>query len=364
MNSFKFKSFIIWGLVLLFIEIVLIFSYFNFSDKEIEVRDQLAQFFTTKTSEQNNFPVLKQNISELALSAESFISVFVANSGPASAKASADKSEKILVKKNEAGQLPIASITKLMTAVIALDKYKLDDVVMITENSLKVDSLSGIYKVGNQFFFYNALRAMLIASHNEIANTFACPELCRGAEKIGAASFIDSMNKKALELGLLNTKFANETGLDPVRSPMPLASADTNGRLTSNGVDPEIDLNYINHSTVYDIYKLAKYIEENNSDIFYITAQKEFDLFDIDKKFVGTIKNTNRLLIDQDIPFRIVGGKTGETDLAKQNLVVVAEAPCGGNIFNVILGSQNRFEDMKKILQYINDSYDWSCPNS
>ena len=124
---------------------------------------------------------------------------------------------------------------------------------------------------------------MLIASHNEIANTFACPELCRGAEKIGAASFIDSMNKKALELGLLNTKFANETGLDPVRNPMPLASADTNGRLTSNGVDPEIDLNYINHSTVYDIYKLAKYIEENNSDIFYITAQKEFDLFDIDK---------------------------------------------------------------------------------
>ena len=330
MNSFRYKSLLTWGLILLSIEIVLIFSYFNFSDKKIEVRDQLAQIFTTKASEQNNFPVLKQNINELALSAESFISVYVANDGL----------EKKLVEKNKDKQLPIASISKLMTALIALEKYKLDDVVTITENSLKVDSLSGIYKAGDRFFFYNALRAMLIASHNEIANTFACPEPCRGAEKIGITLFVDSMNKKASELGLLNTEFVNATGLDPA-----------------------VNSEQINYSTVYDIYKLARYITEDRPDIFYITTQKEFDLFDIDKKFVGMIKNTNRLLIDQDIPFRIVGGKTGETDLAKQNLIIVAEAPCGGNTFSVVLGSQNRFEDMNKLLQYINNSYDWSCPN-
>lgn len=344
MKHFKYKQYLLWGIFFLFIETISIFSYFNFSHKEAEVRDRLAQIFTTKADESNNFPALKQNPAELALSAESFISVFAANNGL----------EKILIEKNKDRQLPIASISKLMTAVVASEKYNLDEAVTITENSLKVDSLSGIYRAGDRFFFYNALRAMLIASHNEIAAAFA--------EQAGREAFIASMNQKADELGLVNTAFANTTGLDPVRSPMPLASADANGRLTSNGVDPEIDLSYINHSTVYDIYKLSKYIEENNSDIFYITAKKEFDLYDVNKKFIGTIKNTNKLLDDQDIPFRMIGGKTGETDLAKQNLVVVAEAPCGGNIFSVVLGSQNRFDDMKTLLQYINISYDWNCP--
>ena len=356
MNELKYKQFFLWGIFFLFIEAVLIFSYFNFSGKEMEIRDQLAQIFTTKTEQRNEFPILKQNMGELALSAESFISISV----------SSDGLEKILVEKNKDKQLPIASITKLMTALVASERYKLDDIVAVSENSLKVDSLSGIYKVGNQFFFYNALRAMLIASHNEIANTFAYPDPPaggRGAEQTDNKAFIDSMNKKAFELGLLNTKFVNETGLDPVRSPMPKVSANAEGRLTSNGVDPTVSSEQINYSTVLDIYKLAKYIEENNSDIFYITAQKEFDLFDIDKNLIGTIKNTNRLLDEQNMPFRIVGGKTGETDLAKQNLVIIAEAPCGGNLFNVVLGSQNRFEDMNKLLQYINNSYDWSCPN-
>lgn len=345
MNELKYKRFLLWGIFFLFIEAVLIFSYFNFSDKEIEVRDQLAQIFTSKINRPSEFPVLKQNTGELALSANSFISVLVTSNGL----------EKKIVEKNTNTQLPIASITKLMTAVIASERYKLDEIVTITENSLKIDGLSGIYKKGDRFFYYNALRAMLIASHNEIANTLA--------EQAGLDTFIGLMNKKALELGLSNTNFVNVTGLDPVRSPMPLASANTNGRLTSNGVDPEIDLDHINHSTVFDIYKLARYIKENNSDIFYITTQKEFSLFDIDKRFIATIKNTNKLLSEQDLPFVITGGKTGETDIAKQNLIVVAGTPCGGNLFNVVLGSQNRFEDMKKILQHINNSYDWICSN-
>lgn len=341
MNSFRYKSFLFWGMVFLFIEVVLIFLYFNFSDKEMKARDQLAQIFTARSENPAGFPTLKQNMGGFALSADSFISVFVSDSG----------AEKILAEKNKDAQLPIASISKLMTALIAGERYKLDDIVTITDNSLKVDSLSGIYKAGDRFFFYNALRAMLIASQNEIADALtypACPseatsqrgDPCREAGQPGGTEFIGLMNKKASELGLLNTGFVNTTGLDPV-------PADGS----------------INHSTVFDIYKLARYIEENNSDIFYITAQKEFDLFDVDKKFIGTIKNTDKLLSEQGVPFIIIGGKTGETDIAKQNLVIVAEAPCGGKIFSVVLGSQNRFDDMKKILQYINDSYDWPCPN-
>ena len=300
---------------------------------KVSAQDQLAQIFTVKTDspnklQLNDFPIIKNAVVAPTLTAESFISVSVTNDG----------FEKILFEKNKEKQLPIASITKLMTALVASEKYKLDDIITVSENSLKIDGLSRVYRAGDRFYFYNALRAMLIASHNEIAHTLA--------EKNGLSSFIDSMNKKAGELGLLNTVFINETGLDPVRSPMPLAS-----------VDP------INYSTVSDIYKLARYIKENNSDIFYITSQNEFNLFSVDKNLVGTIINTNKLLNDQEIPFRIIGGKTGATDLAKQSLVIVTEAPCGGKIFNVVLDSQNRFEDMKKILQYSNNSYDWSCEN-
>ncbi len=294
---------------------------------KVSAQDQLAQIFTTKTDspnklQLNDFPIINNAVVAPTLTAESFISVSVTNDGL----------EKILFEKNKEKRLPIASITKLMTALIASEKYKLDDIVTISENSIRIDGLSGVYTPGDQFFFYNALRAMLIASHNEIAHTLA--------EKNGLSSFIDSMNKKAGELGLLNTVFINETGLDPI-----------------NRLDPT------NHSTVFDIYKLARYIKENNSDIFYITSQNEFNLFSVNKNLVSTIKNTNKLLIDQEIPFRIVGGKTGATDLAKQSLVIVTEAPCGGKIFSVVLDSQNRFEDMKKILQYSNTSYDWSCEN-
>lgn len=327
MNNFESRSFFIWSTLLISIAIVLIFSYLNFSHEKINGSDQLAQIFSANTNlskkwQPKDFPVIKQNAGAPSLSAESFISVSVTNDG----------FEKILFEKNKEKQLPIASITKLMTALVASEKYKLDDIITISEDSLKIDGLSGIYKPGDHFFFYNALRAMLIASHNEIAHTLAL--------QTGIPLFIDLMNKKAFELGLSNTIFANETGLDP-----------------------EIGSNSINRSTVFDIYKLARHIKENNSDIFYITSQNELDLFGIDKNFIGTIRNTNKLLSDQEIPFHMIGGKTGETDLAKQNLTVVTEAPCGGKIYSVVLDSQNRFDDMKKLLLYINNSYDWSCSN-
>lgn len=332
MNNFERKSIFLWTIGFLSISIILIFSYFNFSNTETIFADPITKFFINKIEPRNKFPIPRPNTEELQLSAESFISVFVPNETSSSnAKNSTNDQDMILVEKNKDKQLPIASITKLMTALIASEKYKINDTITVTEDSLKIDGLSGIYKAGDRFFFYNAMRAMLIASHNEIANTLA--------SQTDSASFINSMNKKASELSLINTGFINPTGLDP-----------------------EISSGPINHSTTFDIYKLAKYIKENDPNIFYITTQKEFDLFDVDKNFISTIKNTDKLLSDPGVPFIIVGGKTGETDLAKQNLILITDTPCEGKIFSVVLGSQNRFEDMKKILQYINSSFDWSCP--
>lgn len=269
----------------------------------------------------NGFPFLKDNIRGLELTTNSFLSVFVASTG----------NEKVLIEKNKDRQLPIASITKLIVALIASERYKSDDVISISENSLKDKGLSGIYKTGDRLLFSDALRALLLASHNEIASAMA--------EQVGADEFRNVMNQRARAMGLSSTAFVNVTGLDPT-----------------------IGSEQINHSTVFDTYKLARYVQENRPDLFSITTRKEFNLFDADGNFIATISNTDKLLGQQNIPFHILGSKTGETPRAKQNLVIVSDSPCGGKIFSIILGSQNSFEDMQKLLWYVHDSYEWSCP--
>lgn len=268
----------------------------------------------------NGFPFLKDNTQGIELTANSFLSVFVSSVG----------NEKILIEKNKDRQLPIASITKLMVALIASERYKSDDVISISENSLKDKGLSGIYKTGDSILFSDALRALLLASHNEIASAMA--------EQVGTDEFRNAMNQRARAIGNSNTIFVNVTGLDPA-----------------------VGSEQINHSTVFDIYKLAKYIQENRPDLLSITTRKEFNLFDANGNFIATINNIDKLLGQQNIPFHILGSKTGETPRAKQNLIIVSDSPCGGKIFSITLGSQNSFGDMQKLLWHVHDSYEWTC---
>jgi len=257
---------------------------------------------------------------EPALSADSFISVFVAPDGK----------EQILFQKNKDEQLPIASITKLMTALVASGIYKPDDIITVSEKSLGSKVVSGIYKEGTRLLFSDALHALLIASHNEVADAMAA--------QAGRVNFLDTMNKKASDLGLSDTEFINAIGLDP-----------------APGSDS------INHSSAFDIYKLLRYTDKNYPDIISITSLKEFQLNDADGNSIANITSTDKLLSQPDVPFRILGGKTGETPNAKQNLATVAESPCAGILFSVVLHSENSFDDMEKLLQYDKNSYEWKC---
>ena len=275
------------------------------------------------SSEQENGSneiTLKKNTKEPVLSADSFVSVFAADDGR----------EQILIEKNKDRQLPLASITKLMTALVASGIYKPDDIISVTAKSLNSRAISGIYKAGDRLLFSDALRALLIASHNEIADAMA--------EQAGKETFLDSMNKKAFELGLSSTRFINVTGLDP-----------------------EAGSDSINHSTVFDIYKLLKYVKENYPGIISITSLEEFPLNNADGNLIANISSTDRLLGRQDMPFRVLGGKTGETPRAKQNLAIVTESPCGGKLFSAVLNSENSFDDMEKLLKYDKNSYEWKC---
>ncbi|MEK7547125.1 MAG: serine hydrolase [Patescibacteria group bacterium] len=269
---------------------------------------------------QSSAIVNKKNVSELALSANSFVSVFATDNGR----------EQVLFQKNKDKQLPLASITKLMTALVASGIYKQDDIISVSEKSLGVKGVSGIYKAGDRLLFSDALRALLIASHNEIADAMA--------EQAGKETFLDSMNERASMIGLSGTQFVNVVGLDP-----------------------EAGSDSINHSTAFDVYKLAGYIQKNYPSIISITSRKQFDLSDANGNFMATISSTDKLLGQAEIPFRILGGKTGETPRAKQNLVVITESPCEGKLFSVVLDSQDSFGDMQKLLEYDRDAYEWKC---
>ncbi len=268
----------------------------------------------------SDFPLLKNNVSELTLSANSFLSISVPSNGK----------EKILIEKNKERQLPVASIIKLMVALIASEQHKADDVIPISQNALTGKGVSGIYTAGESFLFSDALYPLLLASHNEIASALA--------QQSGTANFVNAMNKKAVTLGMVDTVYVNPTGLDPV------FGSET-----------------INRSTAFDIYKLARYISENRPDIFSITSKTQYYLMDSEGHFIATIENTNKLVGQRNNPFRIIGGKTGETPRAKQNLVIVTESPCGGKIFSIVVGSQNSFEDMQNLLRYVNNSFQWTC---
>ncbi|MCR4261127.1 MAG: serine hydrolase [Candidatus Colwellbacteria bacterium] len=316
MNN-KFSARNIWIAVLVFVSLLIIFASNGFLRLNFLGGAKEGSLSAKPEWE----PTIKDGAIELRLSTDAFLSVFVKE----------NDYEKILAEKNKDAQLPIASITKLVTALVASEQYTNDDVIILTGNSLKERGASKIYMPGSKLLFDDALRALLIASHNEIASALA--------EQAGVGGFIDAMNQRAQAIGLQNTIFFNSIGIDPL-----------------------VDSKQINLSTALDIYKLVRHMQELFPDILSITAQNEYPLSDASGEFIATIQNTNDLLSWQESPFTILGGKTGETPRAKQNLVIFSDSPCGGKIFSVVLGSQNNFADMKALLMYANDSYLWSCP--
>lgn len=230
----------------------------------------------------------------------------------------------VLFSKNEQRKLSIASISKLMTAIIVLENFDPLREILISKEATSQSTDPERLKVGEIFYENDLLNAMLIGSDN--AASYAL------SESIGKDKFIGLMNEKAKEAGLLNTFFGNSTGL---------------------GLS--------NFSTVEDLAKLAKYILKNYPSIFGITTLREFDLYTVDGKIFHKIINTDDLLKDSpDLVKRIIGGKTGNTRAAGQCLLLVVRSSDNqGYLINIILNSSDRFGEMKKIINWVDASYQW-----
>ena len=143
-------------------------------------------------------PQLKQsNDREIHLSADSSVTIIIEK----------NKKDHIFSQKNKEKEVPVASITKVMTALIASEILQMNAAITIDESALTGKGVSGKFSAGETISLRDALHAMLIESNNEVAIAIT--------ETVGREKFIQKMNNRASQLNMFNTHFFNETGLDP-----------------------------------------------------------------------------------------------------------------------------------------------------
>lgn len=264
-------------------------------------------------------PIRKANISPLSLTSESAYSVYINNG-----------QKMVLFEKDPLISLPIASITKLMTALVTKTLLPVNEPVVISESAVAEFESAGKLKAGQRFTAHELLFPLLIESSNDAAAALA--ETVH--EKNPNVTLKELMNDTAKEIGMLRTNYVNVTGLDSFEGS--------------------------NTSSAQDLVRLAEYIIKSNPDLFFITNTQSYRLVNFENTYDEILTSTNISLTDSRIPFRTIGGKTGETPKAKQTLLLVTESPTGkGYIVNVILGSSNRHDDMAALTNWIFNSYTW-----
>jgi len=217
----------------------------------------------------------------------------------------------IQYQKNIKNKLPIASLTKLMTALVVLENYDLSFPVKISQKAVGQEENIGKLKAGEILTVKDLLYVMLIESSNDAAYALA--------EVIGVDNFVDIMNWEAKSLGLKNTYFSNPTGLD----------------------DPQ------NYSTAQDLAILTKYLLQKPF-LWEILNISQLNLYLSDGTFHHQLKNTNELL--GKLP-GIFGGKTGWSPQASGCILLVLKTSENHYSINVILGAPDRFSEMKKLIQ-------------
>ena len=222
---------------------------------------------------------------------------------------------RVYYNKNIEMQRSVASLTKLMTAIIVLENYNLDEVIEIPLSAVRREGAMGDLKLDESITVRSLLNVMLIDSSNDAA--FAL------AEK--RADFVSLMNKKAKELSLAITHFSNPDGLD----------------------EPG------NYSSALDIEKIFSYLMNKYPEAFEILKTKNMVVYSVDGKIEHRLKNTNEILGKVS---EVVAGKTGYTDEAGGSLILLTK----NNIITVILGSSDRFGESEKLIQWLKEAYIWN----
>ncbi len=238
--------------------------------------------------------------------------------------------EKILFEKDMNQQMPIASLTKLMTALVVMENYDLSKEIIVSKEAVAQEGDFGKLESGEKLTVEYLLYPLLMESSNDAAFSLAS-DYPSSTEK----TFAGLMNDESQKTGLKNTVFFNSTGLDPEESKTEM-----------------------NLSTAYDLAKLTEKALEKPL-LWKILSLPKYQVYGPE------LVNTNELLEDSvSWHDKIIGGKTGYTDTAGGCMILVLKAPQKPDylMINVILGAEgtsSRFEQMKKLVDWANSAYVW-----
>lgn len=226
---------------------------------------------------------------------------------------------KILYSRNANAKLPMASTTKIMTAILAIENLDLDSVVTVDDRASGIQGSSMYLGKGEKISVRNLIYGLMLTSGNDAAVELSI--LVAGSPE----KFAELMNKKAVEIGALNTNFVNPNGL-------PVAN---------------------HYTTAYDLAIIASYAMKNET--FRKVVSTEYMKIPWEgKAWDRVLKNKNKIL------WQYEGGngiKTGYTDAAGRCLVSSAKRD-GMQLICVVLNCPDMFGDSMKILDYGFNNYE------
>ncbi|MDP2650864.1 MAG: serine hydrolase [bacterium] len=207
-------------------------------------------------------------------------------------------------------QWPIASVTKLMTTLVARKLMAETETITMTEEAIAAHGEAGDFKTGEKFRVLDLVQAMLLVSSNDAAKALA--------DNYGEETFVAEMNRVATGIGMTDTIFVDATGLSAR-----------------------------NLSTSNDLSRLVRFIWSEDPGIFTITRLPYANIHDIDGGRSRKLTNINLFAGRSNF----LGGKTGQIPDSNGNLVSIFNLPDKSSpVIIVVLGAEDRFKETEKIL--------------
>lgn len=289
---------ILWAIFSVVVGISLAHATFSFLDEK-EIKNNQASVVQLVAPEKKSqyFYVNKDTNGGPKVSAKAFL-VGDLNTG------------EVILAKNQDQQFPIASISKLMTALVAKTIATENEITQVNKQALATHGTNGELRLGEKIKILDLLYPLLLESSNDAAEAIAL--------HFGRDSFISKMNQGAEKLQMASTSFADPSGLTPH-----------------------------NQSTVSDMFKLVGFLTQQQPDLLKITTKRSY----FNKKHSWA--NISQFL-GEDGYF---GGKSGYTDEAKQTVVSLFNLPLGQTddrpIAITLLQSSDRRKDVASILKYL-----------
>ncbi len=232
------------------------------------------------------------------------------------------ESDEVLYERNAAVRVPVASLTKLLSALVVRDLFAPDTVVTVASTSIRVDGQKQTLYNGEHIFVRDLVAMMLVESSNDAAAALAAYARGQGMD------FIGQMNEKAYELGMRDCTFKDPAGLDDTA-----------------------------YCTANDLLRLVRAALVQAPELWPIMATQQLTVRSADGDITHEVKSTDELLGQFA---GIIGGKTGNTDGALGCLILVVQLPENrGTLVSIVLGSRTRFQDTRTLVDWAQRAFRW-----